>query len=206
MRARWPIPCSRSAYITIDNFYTATVYEKGAEVIGMLKTLVGDEDYRKATDLYFERHDGQAATVEQWVKCFEDACGRDLRQFRLWYAQSGTPGIEAKGEYDAANNTYALTLKQSLAPTPGQTDKKPMHIPVRLGFVGAGGRALPLTLEGENADGTGRARARTDECRTALRVRRCGGSAATVYRTGLFGAGEFQDADRIARPCGADGA
>jgi aminopeptidase N len=146
-------PVQPDAYITIDNFYTATVYEKGSEVIGMLKTLVGAEGYRKATDLYFERHDGQAATVEQWVKCFEDACGRDLKQFRLWYAQAGTPGIEATGEYDAAKNTYALTLKQSLAPTPGQPHKKPMHIPVRLGFVGAGGRALPLTLEGENATG-----------------------------------------------------
>jgi len=146
-------PVQPDAYITIDNFYTATVYEKGAEVIGMLKTLVGDDGYRKATDLYFARHDGQAATVEQWVKCFEDACGRDLKQFRLWYAQAGTPGIEAKGEYDAAKNTYALTLKQSLAATPGQPEKKPLHIPVRLGFVGAGGRALPLTLEGENASG-----------------------------------------------------
>ena len=140
------------AYITIDNFYTATIYEKGSEVIGMLKTLVGDEGYRKATDLYFERHDGQAATVEDWVKCFEDANGRDLAQFRLWYAQSGTPTIEAKGEYDAAKKTYALTLTQSLGPTPGQPTKKPMHMPVRLGFVGANG-ALPLTLEGENAKG-----------------------------------------------------
>jgi aminopeptidase N len=118
----------------------------------MLKTLVDDEGYRKATDLYFERHDGQAATVEDWVKCFEDACGRDLKQFRLWYVQSGTPGIEAQGEYDAAKKTYALTLKQSLGPTPGQPTKKPMHIPVRLGFVGSRG-AMPLTLEGENAKG-----------------------------------------------------
>ena len=88
-------PVQPQSYITIDNFYTATVYEKGAEVIGMLKTLVGEEGYRKATDLYFERHDGQAATVEEWVKCFEDACGRDLTQFRLWYRQAGTPTIEA---------------------------------------------------------------------------------------------------------------
>ncbi|HXL99681.1 MAG TPA: aminopeptidase N [Rhizomicrobium sp.] len=146
-------PVQPQSYITIDNFYTATVYEKGSEVIGMLKTLVGDEGYRKATDLYFARHDGQAATVEDWVKCFEDACGRDLTQFRLWYRQSGTPTIEAKGDYDAAKKTYALTLTQSLGPTPGQPDKQPMHIPVRLGFVGASGRALPLTLEGENAAG-----------------------------------------------------
>jgi aminopeptidase N len=145
-------PVQPQSYITIDNFYTATVYEKGAEVIRMLKTLVGDEGYRKATDLYFERHDGQAATVEDWVTCFEDACGRDLKQFRLWYAQSGTPTIEAQGEYDAARKTYALTLKQSLGPTPGQPTKKPMHIPVRLGLVGKDG-AQALTLEGENARG-----------------------------------------------------
>ena len=145
-------PVQPQSYITIDNFYTATVYEKGSEVIRMLKTLVGDEGYRKATDLYFERHDGQAATVEDWVKCFEDTCGRDLKQFRLWYAQSGTPRIEASGEYDAGKQTYALTLKQSLGPTPGQPEKKPMHIPVRVGFVGGNG-AQALTLEGENARG-----------------------------------------------------
>jgi len=146
-------PVQPQSYITIDNFYTATVYEKGSEVIGMLNTLVGPEGYRKATDLYFQRHDGQAATVEDWVKCFEDSNGRDLKQFRLWYAQSGTPVVEAKGEYDAGSKTYALTLKQSLAPTPGQPDKKPMHMPIRLGFVSRGGRAMPLTLDGENATG-----------------------------------------------------
>jgi aminopeptidase N len=146
-------PVQPQSYIAIDNFYTATVYEKGSEVIGMLKTLVGDEGYRKATDLYFKRHDGQAATVEDWVKCFEDACARDLTQFRLWYRQSGTPTIEAKGEYDPAKKTYALTLKQSLGPTPGQPEKKPMHIPVRVGFVAQSGRPSPLTLEGENAVG-----------------------------------------------------
>jgi aminopeptidase N len=146
-------PVQPQSYITIDNFYTSTIYEKGAEVIGMLKTLVGDEAYRKATDLYFSRHDGQAATVEDWVKCFEDATGRDLKQFRLWYAQAGTPTISATGAYDAGAKTYALTLSQSLKPTPGQPEKLPMHIPVRLGLVGKSGRALPLTLEGENATG-----------------------------------------------------
>ena len=90
-------PVQPQSYIEINNFYTATIYEKGSEVIGMLKTLVGDEGYRKATDLYFERHDGQAATVEDWVKCFEDASGRDLTQFRLWYSQAGTPQVEARG-------------------------------------------------------------------------------------------------------------
>src|SRR4051812_42444803 len=139
-------PVQPQSYISIDNFYTATVYEKGAEIIGMLKTLVGDESYRKATDLYFERHDGQAVTIEEWVKCFEEACGRDLTQFRLWYRQSCTPTIKARGEYDPANQKYALTLKQTLPPTPGQPEKKPMHIPVRLGFVTKSGRGIPLTL------------------------------------------------------------
>jgi aminopeptidase N len=145
-------PVQPESYITIDNFYTATIYEKGSEVIRMLQTLVGPEGYRKATDLYFKRHDGQAATVEDWVKCFEDACGRDLKQFRLWYQQSGTPTLEANGKYDADRKTYALTLKQSLGPTPGQPTKKPMVIPVRLGLLGSKG-PQPLTLEGENATG-----------------------------------------------------
>ncbi|HEY5347919.1 MAG TPA: aminopeptidase N, partial [Rhizomicrobium sp.] len=145
-------PVQPQSYISINNFYTATIYEKGAEVIGMLKTLVGDKDYRKATDLYFARHDGQAATVEDWVKCFEDACSRDLRQFRLWYAQSGTPVVEAKGKYDPAAKTYALTLSQTLAPTPGQPHKSPMHVPVRIGLLGKSG-ALPPTLDGENETG-----------------------------------------------------
>ena len=146
-------PVQPHSYIAIDNFYTATVYEKGAEIIGMLKTLVGGEGYRKATDLYFARHDGQAVTIEEWVKCFEDACGRDLSQFRLWYRQAGTPTLEATGGYDATTKKYALTLKQTLPATPGQPEKKPMQIPVRLGLVGHSGRALPLTLEGENAIG-----------------------------------------------------
>src|SRR3954451_14849550 len=146
-------PVQPQSYIEINNFYTATIYDKGAQVIGMLKTLVGEDGYRKATDLYFERHDGQAATVEDWVKCFEETSGRDLGQFRLWYAQAGTPVVEARGAYDAAAQTYTLELTQSLAPTPGQPDKLPMHIPVRMGLIGTKGQALPLTLEGENREG-----------------------------------------------------
>jgi aminopeptidase N len=146
-------PVQPQSYIEINNFYTATIYDKGSQVIGMLKTLVGDEGYRKATDLYVRRHDGQAATVEDWVKCFEDSSGRDLSQFRLWYAQAGTPVIEARGAYDEAARTYTLELSQSLAPTPGQPEKKPMHIPVRIGLVGRKGAGLPLTLEGENRAG-----------------------------------------------------
>ena len=147
-------PVQPQSYIAIDNFYTATVYEKGAEVIGMLKTLVGPQVYRKATDLYFERHDGQAATVEDWVRCFENASGQDLSQFRLWYRQSGTPTVDAEGAYDAASRRYTLTLKQRLPPTPGQPNKQAMLIPLRLGLIGAAsGAALPLALEGENARG-----------------------------------------------------
>ena len=146
-------PVQPQSYIEINNFYTSTIYEKGSEVIGMLQTLVGDEGYRKATDLYFTRHDGQAATVEDWVKCFEDTSGRDLTQFRLWYAQAGTPVIEARTAYDAAARTFTLDLTQSLAPTPGQAEKRPMHIPVRIGLVGRKGEGLPATLEGENRAG-----------------------------------------------------
>jgi aminopeptidase N len=146
-------PVQPQSYIEINNFYTATIYEKGSEVIGMLNTLVGADGYRKATDLYFARHDGQAVTVEEWVKCFEDACGRDLTQFRLWYAQAGTPTITADGVFDEKARTYTLTLSQNVPATPGQPDKKPMHIPVRLGLVGKTGNALALTLDGENETG-----------------------------------------------------
>jgi len=146
-------PVQPQSYIEINNFYTATIYEKGSEVIGMLNTLVGTDGYRKATDLYFARHDGQAVTVEEWVKCFEDACGRDLTQFRLWYAQAGTPTITADGVFDEKARSYTLTLSQNVPATPGQPDKKPMHIPVRLGLVGKSGNSLALTLDGENETG-----------------------------------------------------
>jgi aminopeptidase N len=119
----------------------------------MLQTLVGDAGYRAATDLYFERHDGQAATVEDWVKCFEDTSGRDLSQFRLWYRQAGTPVIEARTAYDADARTFTLDLTQSLTPTPGQPEKLPMHIPVRIGLMSRKGEGLPTTLEGENRAG-----------------------------------------------------
>ena len=145
-------PVQPQSYIEINNFYTSTIYEKGSEVIGMLSTLVGDAGYRKATDLYFERHDGEATTIENWVRCFEDSSGRDLSQFRLWYRQAGTPVITARGAYDAAAKTYTLELDQALAPTPGQPDKQPLHIPVRMGLVGKAG-ALSLTLDGENETG-----------------------------------------------------
>jgi aminopeptidase N len=147
-------PVQPQSYITIDNFYTATVYEKGAEVIGMLKTIVGADNFRKGMDIYFERHDGQAATVEDFVRCFEEASGRKLQQFRLWYSQAGTPEVEVRSTYDAARQCYRLSLSQKLSPTPGQPDKKPMHIPLSLGLIGRNSaRALPARLEGENEPG-----------------------------------------------------
>ena len=147
-------PVQPQSYITIDNFYTATVYEKGSEVIGMLKTIVGAEVFRKGMDLYFDRHDGEAATVEEFVLCFEEVSRRSLDQFRLWYSQAGTPELHADGAYDAALKTFTLDLRQNVPPTPGQPEKKPMQIPLALGLIGRkSGTPLPLTLEGENATG-----------------------------------------------------
>ena len=116
-------PVRPEEYIEINNFYTATVYEKGAEVIGMLRRLVGPETYARALDLYFERHDGQACTIEDWLAVFEDASGRDLAQFKLWYSQAGTPRLSATERWDGAR--YRLDLAQETPPTPGQPEKAP---------------------------------------------------------------------------------
>jgi aminopeptidase N len=142
-------PVRPESYIEINNFYTATVYEKGAEVIRMQHTLLGPQKYREALDLYFKRHDGQAVTCEDFVACMEDASGRDLTQFKLWYRQAGTPTVTAEGAHDAATNRYTLTLTQTLAPTPGQPVKEPMHIPFAVGFVGRNGQDVPLRFAGE---------------------------------------------------------
>jgi aminopeptidase N len=140
-------PVRPESYIEINNFYTATVYEKGAEVIRMQHTLLGPEKFRAAMDLYFKRHDGQAVTCEDFVACMEDAGGRDLSQFKLWYRQAGTPTITATGAHDAKANVYSLSLTQSLSATPGQPVKQPMHIPVAVGFVGRNGQdVLPTTV------------------------------------------------------------
>ena len=142
-------PVRPSSYIEINNFYTATVYEKGAEICRMLKTLLGAEAFRKAMDLYFERHDGEAAAVEDFVRCMADASGRDLTQFFRWYEQAGTPEVIAEGSYDKAKKSYMLTLTQTTPATPGQTVKAPFHIPLGVGLVGAKGENLPLNLEGK---------------------------------------------------------
>ncbi len=151
-------PVRPDSYIEINNFYSATVYEKGAELVRMQALLLGPEAFRRATDLYFERHDGQAVTTEDFVRCMEAASGRDLNQFRLWYSQAGTPVIEADDRYDPQARIYELTLRQSTPPTPGQPDKVPLHIPIALGLLGPDGSDLALRLEGETAASSGRTR------------------------------------------------
>jgi len=136
-------PVRPEEYIEINNFYTATVYEKGAEVIGMLKTLMGPEGYRKALDLYFQRHDGQACTIEDFRRCFEDATGRDLSQFARWWSQAGTPRLAI--EEDWADGRYTMTLRQSTPPTPGQAEKLPLVIPVAVGLIGPNGDEIAPT-------------------------------------------------------------
>ena len=139
-------PVRPALYHEINNFYTATVYEKGAEVVRMLGTLLGRENFRKGMDLYFTRHDGEAATIEQFVQCFADVSGKDLAQFMLWYSQAGTPEVVATGSHDARAKTYRLDIAQTVPATPGQPSKEPMVIPLAIGLVGRDGRDLPLKL------------------------------------------------------------
>lgn len=138
-------PIRPDNYIEINNFYTMTVYEKGAEVIRMMHTMLGAEMFRKAMDIYFERHDGQAVTCEDFVQCMEDASDLDLTQFKLWYSQAGTPQIKASSAYDETKKTYTLTLEQTVPSTPGQDDKKPMHIPVSVGLLSSNGNEIEKT-------------------------------------------------------------
>ena len=138
-------PVRPEEFQEINNFYTATVYEKGAEVIGMLKTLVGDDLYAKALDLYFERHDGDAATIEDWLQVFEDTTSRDLSQFKLWYSQSGTPKLSVTEAWDAESGTFELRFAQSSAPTPGQDVKDPKVIPIAIGLLGQDGTEVQAT-------------------------------------------------------------
>jgi len=140
-------PVRPESYREINNFYTATVYEKGAELIRMLKMLLGADGFRKGMDLYFERQDGTAATIEDFLTCFTDATGRDLSDFLVWYRQAGTPEVTATGRYDAASRSYELTLEQACPPTPGQAQKQPVPIPVAFGLIGPDGAdiAAPKT-------------------------------------------------------------
>ncbi|PWV63449.1 aminopeptidase N [Plasticicumulans acidivorans] len=144
-------PVRPESYIEINNFYTVTVYEKGAEVVRMYQTLLGREGFRKGMDLYFQRHDGQAVTCEDFCAAMADANGRDLSQFMRWYRQAGTPTLKARGEYDAAQRRYTLHLAQSCPPTPEAADKEPFLIPVAVGLLDRDGSELPLRLSDETA-------------------------------------------------------
>ena len=156
-------PVRPASYMEISNFYTATVYEKGAEVVRMIHTLIGAGAFRKGMDLYFARHDGQAVTCDDFVQAMADASGADLTQFRRWYDQAGTPVLEVTDAYDADARRYMLTVKQSCTPTPhaaapdrgAQARQPALHIPLALGLLGPDGNDVPLRLEGEPAAAVG---------------------------------------------------
>lgn len=158
-------PVRPDSYIEISNFYTVTIYEKGAEVVRMMSNILGQELFRKATDLYFMRHDGQAVSCEDFVRCMEDVSGIDFQQFRLWYSQSGTPLLRVSDSYDEKACRYSLSIEQVLPKTPGQPDKKPFHIPVRLALYGEAG-AQSLHLSGVDSGLT------ADNTEVVLHVRR----------------------------------
>ena len=141
-------PIRPNSYIEINNFYTLTVYEKGAEVVRMQHTLLGAEGFRKGTDLYFQRHDGQAVTCDDFVQAMEDANGVDLSQFRRWYSQAGTPKLSVEQQYNLTTKTLELTVTQACLPTPGQADKQALHIPIKLGFLDAKGSPMPILMQG----------------------------------------------------------
>jgi aminopeptidase N len=141
-------PVRPEVYSEINNFYTSTVYEKGSEVVRMIRTLLGAPTFRKGMDLYFTRHDGHAATVEQFVQCFADVSGRDMTEFMRWYSQAGTPEVKVAPHYDARARTFRIDVTQKVPPTPGQPVKEPMVIPLALGLVGKDGTDLPLMLDG----------------------------------------------------------
>jgi aminopeptidase N len=146
-------PVRPDAFMEISNFYTLTVYEKGSEVVRMIRTLVGAEGFRKGSDLYFARHDGQAVTCDDFIRAMEEANGIDLSQFKRWYSQAGTPRLEVSESYDAAANSYRLHFRQSCPATPGQAEKQPFVIPVELALLDGQGRELLLQLVGEDAAG-----------------------------------------------------
>ena len=145
-------PVRPASFIEISNFYTLTVYEKGAEVVRMLHTLLGADAFRRGSDLYFSRHDGQAVTCDDFVVAMEDASGADLTQFRRWYSQAGTPELSIRDSYDDAGATYTLYVSQHTPPTPGQDSKEALVIPLALGLLGEAGN-LRLQLEGETVGG-----------------------------------------------------
>ncbi|ELA6984817.1 TPA: aminopeptidase N [Vibrio parahaemolyticus] len=143
-------PIRPDKVIEMNNFYTLTVYEKGSEVIRMYHTLLGEEGFQKGMKLYFERHDGTAATCEDFVSAMEDATGVDLKQFRLWYSQSGTPTLRVNSEYNAEAKTYALTVEQFTEATQDQAEKQALHIPFDIELYDSKGQVIPLIINGES--------------------------------------------------------
>ena len=145
-------PIRPPSYIEINNFYTSTVYRKGAEVIRMIHTLIGADQFRAGMDLYFQRHDGQAVTTEDFIAAMADASGKDFTQFQRWYHQAGTPVLSVAGEYNADQKTYQLTVTQSCPTTPDGLEKQPFHLPFSIGLLDAQGQDMALSLQGENSD------------------------------------------------------
>ncbi|WP_438767759.1 aminopeptidase N [Kushneria sp. TE3] len=142
-------PVRPDHFIEISNFYTLTIYEKGAEIVRMLSNLLGEETFRRGSDLYFERFDGQAVRVEDFVETMAEVSGEDLTRFMRWYAQAGTPQLAARSDFDAARRRFTLTIRQQTPSTPGQEDKQALHVPVRMGLLGADGQPIELVLNGE---------------------------------------------------------
>ena len=142
-------PIRPASFIEIGNFYTVTIYEKGAEVVGMIKTILGEQGFRKGTDLYFDRHDGQAVTTDDFIKAMEDANDIDFSQFKRWYTQAGTPELTVTTHFDSLRNRYQLRIEQSCHATPGQKEKQPLYIPVAMGLLNKQGDAMAMQLEGE---------------------------------------------------------
>jgi aminopeptidase N len=165
-------PIRPESYQEINNFYTVTIYEKGAEVVRMLQTLVGRDGFRRGLDLYIARHDGQAVTCDDFVAAIADANGRDLTQFRRWYSQAGTPRLSITGRHDAQARTFTLDVAQACPPTPGQPAKEPLHVPLAVGLIGPDGGDLPLRLAGAgvSADGDGAVAAGAQESAPTTRV------------------------------------
>jgi len=146
-------PVRPASYQEINNFYTTTVYNKGAEVIRMYQTLLGRDGFRKGMDLYFDRHDGQAVTTDDFLAAMADANSVDLSRFSRWYNQAGTPELQVSDHFDAESGRYTLSVRQSCPATPGEPGKQPFHLPLVVGLLDAEGRDLPLHLEGESQPG-----------------------------------------------------
>ena len=184
-------PARPESFREIENFYTATVYNKGAEIVRMLATLYGDDGFRKGFEKYFEKHDGEAVTIEDWLGAFEDAHDADLNHFLEWYRQAGTPEVVVSDEYDAESQTYRLSLTQKTAPTPGQPGKQPMVLPIRFGLVGPNGHDLEFTgVSGADVSGD---LIVFDQAGCRHRIHRRLRAPGAVTVPGLFGANQPQN-------------